>query len=80
MCNVVLFDGEQVVKADLLEEKDTTEVLSVFGTDRKEMQMQRWRDLFKSVVMKSIGDAYVVLIGVENQSDIHYAMAVKNVL
>lgn len=80
LCNVVLFDGEQVVKADLLEEKDTTEVLSVFGTDRKEMQMQRWRDLFKSVVMKSIGDAYVVLIGVENQSDIHYAMAVKNML
>ena len=41
---------------------------------------ERFADLFKSVVMKSTGDAYVVLIGVENQSNIHYAMAVKNML
>ena len=49
-------------------------------TDKKEFQLQRWRDLLKSVVVKSIGSAYVVLIGVENQSDIHYAMPVKNML
>ena len=49
-------------------------------TDKKEVQLQRWRDLLKSVVVKSIGSAYVVLIGVENQSDIHYAMLVKNML
>ena len=54
--------------------------MSVFGTDKKEFQLQRWRDLLKSVVVKSIGSAYVVLIGVENQSDIHYAMPVKNML
>lgn len=80
LCNVVLFDGKQIVKAENLEEKDTTEVLSVFGTDKKEIQLQRWRDIFKSVVIKSIGSAYVVLVGVENQSDIHYAMPVKNML
>ena len=80
LCNAVLFDGEQVVRAEDLEEKDTAEVLSVFGTDKKEVQLQRWRDLLKSVVVKSIGSAYVVLIGVENQSDIHYAMPVKNML
>ncbi|MDY5102256.1 MAG: hypothetical protein SPE81_04045 [Agathobacter sp.] len=80
LCNAVLFDGDQVVRAEDLEEKDTTEVLSMFGTDKKEFQLQRWRDLLKSVVVKSIGSAYVVLIGVENQSDIHYAMPVKNML
>ena len=56
LCNAVLFDGEQVVRAEDLEEKDTTEVLSVFGTDEKEIQFQRWRDILKQVVVKSYGD------------------------
>lgn len=33
LCNAVLFDGEQVIKAENLQEKDSTEVLSV-GWDR----------------------------------------------
>lgn len=49
-------------------------------TKVKEYLSDNERDLLKSVVVKSIGSAYVVLIGVENQSDIHYAMPVKNML
>lgn len=68
------------VKADRLEEKDSTEVLSVFGTDKKEVQQQKWRDLLKSTIIKTSGDMTVVLIGIENQSEIHYAMPVKTLI
>lgn len=35
ICNYVLFDGEKVIKPENLKECDTTEVLSVFGIDKK---------------------------------------------
>ena len=41
-------------------------------------RMQKLRDIFKSASIKYTGKSYVVLIGVENQSDIHYAIPVKN--
>ena len=37
ICNYVLFDGEKVIKPEDLKECDTTEVLSVFGIDRKQI-------------------------------------------
>ena len=40
--------------------------------------MQKMRDIFKNASIKYTGRSYVVLIGVENQSDIHYAIPVKN--
>ena len=80
LCNVVLFDGEQIIKSDRLEEKDSTEVLSVFGTDKKEVQQQRWRDLLKSAIIKTADDVTTILIGIENQSEIHYAMPVKTLI
>ncbi len=51
LCNVVLFDGEQVIRAESLEERDSTEVLSVLGADGREVSFQqRWRDLLKSAL------------------------------
>ena len=44
ICNYVLFDGEKVIKPENLKECDTTEVLSVFGIDRKQIVKQKWRD------------------------------------
>ena len=35
--NYVLFDGEKVIKPEDLKECDNTEVLSVFGIDRKQI-------------------------------------------
>ena len=80
LCNFVLFQGEQVIKAETLVERDSTEVLSVLGIDNKEIQFQKWRDLLKSTVIKRNKDVVFVLIGIENQSDVHYAMPVKNMI
>ena len=80
LCNYVLYDGEPVIQPDSLEEKDTTEVLSVFGTDQKQIHIQKWRDLLRSTVIRSFQGVCLILIGVEAQADIHYAMPVKNMI
>ena len=80
ICNYVLFDGEKVIKPEDLKECDTTEVLSVFGIDKKQIVKQKWRDLLKSVSVKHTGQMYVILIGAEAQTDIHYAMPVKTMI
>ena len=80
LCNVVLFGGEAVVKPEDLQERDTTETLSVLGVDEKEIHFQKWRDILKQVVVKNYGDVCFMLVGIEHQSDVHYAMPVKVML
>lgn len=64
-----------------LEERDSTEVLSILGVNSRDVEyQQKWRDLLKSAVIKATGEAVYVLIGLENQSDIHYAMPVKSMI
>ena len=80
ICNYVLFDGEKVIKPEDLKECDTTEVLSVFGIDKKQIVKQKWRDLLKSVSVKHTGQMYVIFIGAEAQTDSHYAMPGKTMI
>lgn len=81
LCNLALFDGDEVITAQDLEERDSTEVLSILGINPKEVDyQQKWRDLLKGAVIKSTKQAVYVMIGVENQSDIHYAMPVKSMI
>ena len=54
--------------------------MSLYGIDKKEVQKQRWRDILKSAIIKSSEYGIFVLMGIENQSDIHYAMPVKNMI
>ena len=54
--------------------------MSLYGIDKKEVQKQRWRDLLKSAIIKSSEYGIFVLMGIENQSDIHYAMPVRNMM
>lgn len=80
LCNYVLYDGKGVIKPENLKEQDTTEVMSIFGIDQKTSTVQKLRDVFKNVEIKYTDSMYIVLIGVENQSNIHYAMPVKNMI
>ena len=80
ICNYVLFDGERIIKPDELKEQDSAEILSIFGIDKKQIIKQKWRDLLKSVSIKYTGNIYVILIGIEAQTDVHYAMPVKNMI
>lgn len=77
LCNAVLFDGAQTIKPEDLQERNPAEILSVLGADEKEILLQKARDLLKQAVVKSYGSAYIMLVGVEAQADVHYAMPVK---
>ena len=78
LCNNILYGGREVILPENLKERDTTEVLTALGLDKKTIAMQKLRDIFKNASIKYTGKSYVVLIGVENQSDIHYSIPVKN--
>ena len=42
--------------------------------------VQKYRDVFKSVVIKQDEKTSYVLLGIENQTDVHYAMPVRNAI
>lgn len=42
--------------------------------------MQKYRDVLKSAVVKQDEEAAYILLGIENQTDIHYAMPVRNII
>lgn len=80
ICNYMLFGGDKIIKPQDLRECDSTEVLSIFGIDKKQIVRQKWRDLLKSVLVKYTGNMYIVLIGIEAQTNVHYAMPVKTMI
>ena len=47
---------------------------------KKTDAVQRYRDLLKSAVIKQDDRTSYVLLGIENQTDVHYAMPVRNAI
>ena len=78
--NFLIYDGEPVIRPEALREMDAAALALPFGTDGSQHSAQRVRDVFKRWVLKRDDDAAYLLLGVENQSDIHYAMPVRNLL
>jgi hypothetical protein len=82
--NYYMYGGKQVIKPENLEERDVTELLTVYGIDVsgkiKGKTQQKLRDLFKHAIIKKANGRYYVLLGIENHSDIHYAVVVKNMI
>lgn len=80
--NYIIFGGKQVIAAETLIEKDSTEIISFFNEENteKSIKLQKWRDLLKMVTIKSNDEAIFAILGIENQSEVHYAMAVRNLL
>ncbi len=79
--NACVFGGKQVVKADelSLQEKDPAEMGIVFANGQKDV-VSKLRDVLKKCVIMSNEEMTFLLLGIENQSDVHYAMPVRNLL
>lgn len=73
--NAFLYGGKPVIKAEELEERDT-ESSVVLQAGSTEETMQAARDLFK--VVMAAGNVQYVLLGIENQESIHYAMPLRD--
>ena len=80
LCNYALYNGNSIIQPEELMEQDSTENLSILLSDGNEELVQRWRDLLKKAVIKSDGKAIYILIGVENQTEVHYAMPIRTML
>ena len=78
--NFLIYNGEKVIKPEELTALDTTEITMPYGTDSADAPVQKFRDVFKSWVVKRDENATYLLLGVENQSEIHYAMPVRNMV
>lgn len=87
--NYLLYQGKKVVDPEKLEERDSTELAVLIGNDQKTSEknkndyletQQKFRDILKkSVIMRDDKLTYLIM-GIENQTDIHYAMPVRNMI
>ena len=77
--NYFLFQGKKVIKAKDLKEQDATE-LAVIQKLGKVFASQKMRDVLKLCTIKHSSIATLVLLGIEGQANIHYAMPVRDYL
>ena len=82
--NYLIYGGKPVVKPELLQELDTTEIAIPFALDEEENTteeaVQKYRDVLKSTVIMQDTKASYILLGIEDQTEVHYAMPVRNII
>lgn len=76
--NYYIYGGRQVILPEQLTERDSAKMALPYGADGAVVPVQKFRDVQKLYAAMTDGKMEYVLYGVENQSEIHYAMAVKN--
>ncbi len=79
--NGIIYAGEEVIDWQKLEEVDTANFVSIPVNNRtKTATFQKFRDIIKSTVIMRNDKYYFMLLGIENQADVHYAMPVRTML
>ena len=82
--NFLLYNGETVIQPEKLKELDTTELAIPFAINDKGKQqaqaVQKYRDILKTATVMTDDTAAYVLLGIESQTEIHYAMPVRNII
>ena len=77
--NYYFFDGKKVINSSNLKEMDPTEIAAIFGNKSKEI-VQKFRDILKSAILMEDDKCSYLILGIENQTKIHYAMPVKTMI
>ena len=77
--NYLIYDGQPVIDPKELRPLDTTEITIPFGNGVRAPE-QKFRDVLKLLSAKQDDKAMYVVLGVENQTKVHYAMPVKDML
>ena len=78
--NQFLFHGERVLTSDTLTPVDTSAFAVLYGETGTDTSVQRFRDVLKLGIAKKNRTVVYFLLGIENQSEIHFAMPVRNML
>ena len=80
--NYLIFNGKKVIQPERLQKLDTTELVQLIakGKNNKNESVQKYRDILKAAVIMEDENADYLLLGIENQTEIHYAMPVRNMI
>ena len=76
--NQFLYHGDQKIDPTQLTELDTTEIVIPYGGGGAGVPEQKYRDVLKLLYAMTDGRTAYCVVGIENQSEIHYALPVKN--
>lgn len=77
--NLLVYNGKKVINPDDLQPLDTTSLVIPFK-NKESKAVQKYRDVLKKLVIKKNSYVAYVILGIENQSDIHMAMPIRNML
>lgn len=77
--NFSIYGGDYVIKPDTLSPMDTTAIALPYGVNAKSA-IQKYRDLLKLYAAMQDGQAIYLVLGLELQTRIHYAMPVRGML
>jgi len=75
-CNYYIYNGEQRIQPDQLHPLDTSALLHA----GKKHPSKTERDVLKYISAKTTDTVAYLIVGIENQSDIDYAMPARNML
>lgn len=75
-----LYGGRNEIDPSRLRVMDTTEIVLPYGEGPTATPVQKFRDNLKYLTVMEDDTAAYVILGLEDQSDIHYAMPVRDML
>ena len=75
--NHLLYKGKNIIDPGSLQPLDTTALTVPYGAEKSEVPIQKFRDEFKSLTAMKDKSRIYLLLGIENQSEQHFAMPVK---
>ena len=80
--NYLIYNGEQVIRPEHLTDLDATQFAIPYREDEegKPEATQKYRDVLKTLAVKTDEHCTYLVLGIENQSNVHYAMPVRNML
>lgn len=78
--NHLIYKGRNIIKPENLSSLDTAKIGLPYGKNGQTAVYQRYRDVFKVVTAMEDDQAVYLLLGIEDQSELHYAMPVKNMV
>ena len=80
--NYLIYDGEQIIRPEQLTDLDATQFAIPYREEEegKPEATQKYRDVLKTLAVKTDEHCTYLVLGIENQTNVHYAMPVRNML
>ncbi len=80
--NYLIYGGRQIIRPEQLTDLDTAQYVLPYqeGEQEKTEATQKYRDVLKALAVKTDAHCTYLVLGIENQSKVHYAMPVRNML